>query len=123
MLLETILASLVPVGIEGVKQVINKFTGSSTPVSVDDQIKLQNADIERLKALAELDNPHGTPSQWVIDLRAASRYVGALLVIVAGLVSIYTPNIPKEIVAVSLEAVGVVFGFLFGQRIVVNFKK
>lgn len=123
MLLETILASLVPVGIEGVKQVINKFTGNSTPVSVDDQIKLQNADIERLKALAELDNPHGTPSQWVIDLRAASRYVGALLVIVAGLVSIYTPNIPKEIVAVSLEAVGVVFGFLFGQRIVVNFKK
>lgn len=123
MLLETILASLVPVGIEGVKQVINKFTGSSTPISIDDQIKLQNADIERLKALAELDNPHGTPSQWVIDLRAASRYVGALLVIVAGLVSIYTPNIPKEIVAVSLEAVGVVFGFLFGQRIVVNFKK
>ena len=123
MLLETILASLVPVGIEGVKQVINKFTGSSTPVSVDDQIKLQNADIERLKALAELDNPHGTPSQWVIDLRASSRYVGALLVIIAGLVSIYTPNIPKEIVAVSLEAVGVVFGFLFGQRIVVNFKK
>lgn len=125
MLLETILASLVPVGIEGVKQVINKYTGGQAPapVSVDDQIKLQNSEIDRLRALAELDNPHGTPSQWVIDLRASSRYVGALLVIVAGLLSIYTPSLPKEIVAVSLEAVGVVFGFLFGQRIVVNFKK
>lgn len=123
MLIETILAALVPVGVEGVKQAINKWTGGVQPTSIDDQIKLQNADIERLKALAELDNPHGTPSQWVVDLRASSRYLGALLVIVAGLIALYIPNLPKEVVAIAMEAVGIVFGFLFGQRITVNFKR
>jgi len=123
MLLETIIAAIVPVGVEGIKQAIVKWTGGVKPTTVDEQIKLQQADVERLKALAELDNPHGTPSQWVVDLRASSRYVGALLVIVAGLLSLYVPEMPEVLVSVAMEAVGVVFGFLFGQRIVVNFKK
>lgn len=123
MLVETIVAALVPVGVEGIKQAIVKWTGGVKPTTIDEQIKLGQADIDRLKALAELDNPHGTPSQWVVDLRASSRYIGALVVILAGLLSLYTPNMPKEVVAIAMEAVGVVFGFLFGQRIVVNFKK
>ncbi len=122
MILETILAALVPVGVEGVKQVINKFTGGVQPVSVDEQIKLQDADIRRLEALAKLDDPHGTPSQWVVDLRASSRYLGALGVIAAGVFTLYIPNMPQEIVAIAMEGASVCFGFLFGQRIVVNFK-
>ncbi len=123
MLLETIVASLVPVGIEGIKQLINKVTGGPQPTTVDDQIKLQDADIRRLEALAKLDDPHGTPSQWVVDLRASSRYLGALFVIASCIVTLYVPNMPKEIVLVALDAVSIVFGFLFGQRIVTNFKK
>ena len=34
MILETILAALVPVGVEGIKQVISKFTGGVRPASV-----------------------------------------------------------------------------------------
>lgn len=123
MLLETVIAALVPVGVEGVKQAISKFFGGPQPTTVDEQIKLQNSEIERLKALAELDDPHGTPSQWVVDLRASARYLGALAVIVAGLIILYIPGMSDWLVAIAMEAVSIVFGFLFGQRIVVNFKK
>lgn len=122
MLLETVIASLVPVGVEGVKQLITKFTGGVKATTVEEEIKLQDAEIKRLEALAALDNPHGTPSQWVVDLRASSRYLGALGVILAGTLTLYIPNMPKEVVAVAMEAASVCFGFLFGQRIVINFK-
>lgn len=123
MIVETIVAALVPVGIEGIKQAITKLTGGVKPTTVDEQIKLQEADIRRLEAVAKLDNPYGTPSQWVVDLRASSRYIGALGVITAGLFTLYVPNMPDYIIALAMEATGVVFGFLFGQRIIVNLKK
>lgn len=123
MLVETIVAALVPVGIEGIKQAIVKWTGGVKPTTIDDQIKLQDAEIRRIEALAALDNPYGTPSQWVIDLRASSRYIGALVVILAGILCLYLPNQDDAVVAIAMEGVGVVFGFLFGQRIVINTKK
>lgn len=122
MLVETVIAALVPVGVEGIKQAIVRFTGGVQPSTVDEQLKLQDADVRRLEALAALDNPYGTPSQWVVDLRASSRYLGALGVIAAGVFTLYIPNMPKEIVAIAMEGASVCFGFLFGQRIIVNFK-
>lgn len=122
MLVETIVAALVPVGVEGIKQALTRWTGGVKPTSVDEQIKLQDADVRRLEALAALDNPYGTPSQWVVDLRASSRYIGALGVILGGVLTLYVPNMPQEIVAIAMEGASVCFGFLFGQRIVVNFK-
>jgi len=123
MLLETIVAALVPVGVEGIKQLIVQFTGGVKATTVAEQIQLQDADVKRLEALAALDNPHGTPSQWVVDLRASSRYLGALGVIAAGVVTLYIPDMPKEVVMIAMEASSVCFGFLFGQRILVNFGK
>lgn len=123
MLIETVIAALVPVGVEGIKQAIVNWTGGIKPTTVEDQIKLQEADVKRLEALGVLDNPHGTPSQWVVDLRASSRYLGALLVILAGVLSLYVPNLPKEMVSIAMESASVCFGFLFGQRIMINFKK
>lgn len=122
MLIETAVAALIPVGVEGIKQVIVRWTGEVKPTTVDEQLKLLDADIRRLEAIAALDNPHGTPSQWVIDLRASSRYLGALAIIAAGILTLYIPNMPKEIVAIAMEGASVCFGFLFGQRIIVNFK-
>lgn len=123
MLIETILAALLPVGIEGVKQVINKFTGSVTPQTVDDQIKLMEAETARLKAVGELDNPYGTPSQWVIDLRASSRYIAALAVILGGMVTFYIPKLSSDAYTLAAEAISIVFGFLFGTRILAGIKR
>mgnify|MGYP003347347008 CR=1 FL=1 len=123
MLLETIIGSLVPVGVEGIKQLIVKFTGGVKPVTIEEQLKLDQSEIDRLKALAELDNPYGTPSQWVIDLRASSRYLGALVTIAVGLSTLFIPNISSEIQKIGLEAANIAFGFLFGSRIAINWKK
>ena len=122
MILETILAALVPVGVEGIKQVISKFTGGVRPASVEEQIKLNDSEVGKLNAIAAMDNPFGTPSQWVVDLRAASRYIGALLVIAVGITSIYLP-IDDYTKGIALEAANIAFGFLFGSRIMANLKK
>jgi hypothetical protein len=122
MILETIIGALVPVGIDGIKSLIGMFTGGVKPLNVDDQIKLDQNDIAKLEAIAKLDNPYGQPSQWVVDLRASSRYLGALFVIVVGIGSLFLPVAP-EIQRIGVEAANIAFGFLFGTRIMANLKK
>ena len=122
MILETIIGALVPVGIDGIKSLIGMFTGGVKPLNVDDQIKLDQNEIAKLEAIAKLDNPYGTPSQWVIDLRASSRDLGALFVIVVGICTLFLPVAP-EIQRIGIEAANIAFGFLFGTRIMANLKK
>jgi hypothetical protein len=108
-----------------------KFFG----LSVEDQIKIDNAGVDKLKALAELDNPYGVPSQWVIDLRASFRYIAAALLIVAGIVGIsvgaYWYNVSetveageqaKAIIALGAETAGTPFFFVFGERMWIGLK-
>jgi hypothetical protein len=118
MLIETLLAALVPVGVEGIKQLIANKTGSVKPTTIAEQIQLDQNEIERIKAVAALDTPVGSPSQWVVDLRASARYIGALSVIAAGLTSLYI-SVTPAIQALALEAANIAFGFLFGSRIIV----
>jgi len=122
MILETIIGALVPVGIDGIKSLIGMVTGGVKPISVDEQIKLDTNEINKLQAIAQLDNPYGTPSQWVIDLRASSRYLGALFVIVVGIGTLFL-SVTPEIQRIGIEAANIAFGFLFGTRIMANLKK
>ena len=122
MILETIIGALVPVGIDGIKSLIGMFTGGVKPLNVDDQIKLDQNEIAKLEAIAKLDNPYGQPSQWVIDLRASSRYLGALFVIVVGIGTLFL-SVAPEIQRIGIEAANIAFGFLFGTRIMANLKK
>ena len=119
MILEAILAALVPVGVEGIKQVIARFTGGVRATTIQEQIQLDQNEIQKLQALAALDNPGGTPSQWVVDLRASSRYIGALAVIGVGITSLCLP-IDDSVKDIALQAANIAFGFLFGTRIAVN---
>ena len=122
MIIESIIGALVPVGVEGIKQLIGNLTGGVKPASIEDQIKLDQSEISRIEALAKLDNPGGTPSQWVIDLRASSRYLGALIVICVGLSTLYFST-TESIQRIGIEAANIAFGFLFGARIMANLKK
>ena len=119
MIVETIIASLVPVGIEGIKQAAARWFGGVRATSVDEQIKLDTNEIEKIKAVALLDAPIGQPSQWVVDLRASARYLGALLCICVGIGSLFLP-VAASVQALALEAANIAFGFLFGSRIVSN---
>lgn len=122
MLIETIVGALLPVAVESGKQLITKWVGGVKPTTIDEQIKLDQAEVARLEALARLDTPVGTPSQWVIDLRASARYVGALAVIAVGVSTLYIP-VQDQIRTLALEAANIAFGFLFGARIVAGWVK
>ena len=122
MIVETILASLLPVAVESGKQLITKWVGGVKPTTIEEQIKLDQSEVARLEALARLDTPVGTPSQWVIDLRASARYIGALAVIAVGVSTLYVP-VDVSIQTLALEAANISFGFLFGSRIVSGWQK
>lgn len=122
MIAETIIGALVPVGVEGVKQVIVRFFGGVRATTIEEQIKLDENEIKRIEALARLDTPVGTPSQWVVDLRASARYVGALVVIAVGILVILMNADPK-VQEIGLQAANIAFGFLFGSRIVTGWQK
>lgn len=122
-LLTTLLSALIPVGVEGIKQGINAITGGVKPTTVAEQIQLDEQDIRRMEAVAKLDNPGGTPSQWVIDLRGSARYIAAFGVIFGGVGLAFVPDVDLGVKTLGLEAANIAFGFLFGQRIVSNFKK
>ena len=81
-IIQNILAALLPVGVDAAKAVIGRFGGGVRPTNIDEQIKLDGSQVDKLKALATLDNPYGTPSQWVVDLRASFRYIAAAIVII-----------------------------------------
>ena len=121
-LLTTLLSALIPVGVEGIKQAITTKLGGVKATTVEEQLKLDEQDIKRMQAVAALDNPGGTPSQWVVDLRGASRYVMAGVVIGAGVLALFIPELPMEVKAVAYEGANIAFGFLFGTRIMTNIK-
>ena len=120
--METILASLIaPAAVDMFKNLFAAVSRRWVGLSVDDQIKLENANIERLKALAQLDNPNGTPSQWVVDLRGASRYVATVLAIGVGAVMMLKATTP-ELEVLGFELVAMPVSFLFGERMYLGFK-
>ena len=122
-LLTTLLSSLIPVGVEGIKQVIVTKMGGVKAATVSEQIQIDESEIKKLQAVAALDNPGGTPSQWVIDLRASARYVMAGVVIFSGVGAMFVPDMAMEVKALAFEAANIAFGFLFGSRIVSGFAK
>jgi len=114
MILESLLASVVaPAAIDGLKNILGAATRKWVGLSVDDQIKLQQADVSKLQALAALDTPVGTPSQWVIDLRSSFRYIAAGVSILGGIgMFLYLP----EMAEIAAQLITMPFGFIFGER-------
>ena len=119
---ETALVSaLLPAAVDGVKNIIGKFTGGFKPTNVEEIIKLEEANINKLEALAKLDNPYGTPSQWVVDLRASFRYITAGLIILGSLFLVGAPNVELEVKNLSLQLAAAAFSFVFGERMYLGF--
>lgn len=115
MILESlILPAILPALMDAVKNLLGGISRKIGGLSPDDQIKIQNADIEKLKALAQLDTPVGTPSQWVIDLRASFRYISAGVSILGGLYLITTDPSTTEFAA---QLISAPFAFIFGERL------
>lgn len=98
--------------------VSRKFFG----LSVDDEVKLSQAESAKLTSLAALDNPYGTPRQWVVDLRGSFRYIAATVLVVGGVVlAIYgAVTYDPEALQTGLEVASAPFGFIFGERLMLS---
>ena len=120
MILETALVSaLAPAAIDAVKGLFGAASRKWIGLSVDDQIKLQNADVERLKTISALDNPYGTPSQWVVDLRGSFRYIACGVFVIGGIATLFVaPNLAP----IGLEAAASASSFIFGERMLLSVK-
>lgn len=120
-MLETaIISAMLPGTVEVLKNFASGISRKWAGLSVDDEIKLSNANVTRLKALAELDNPHGTPSQWVVDLRGSFRYIACGIFVVGGL---SMPFLIPSFANLGLEAAVAASSFIFGERMVLSLKK
>ena len=122
-ILALLLPALVPAVVDGFRSVVGWLFGSSgaQPQNVEEAIKLMQAEVEKLKALAALDKPAGNISQWVADLRASFRYLAAALIILGTFGLTIAPGLgfPVEasVLAVAWEMMGAVFSFMFGSRL------
>jgi len=121
-MIETALVSaLLPAAVDAIKSVFGAASRKFIGLSVDDQIKLDNANIERLKALAALDNPYGTPSPWVVDLRASFRYIACGLFVLGGIATMVVPSL-APLAPIGMEAAISASSFIFGERMVLSLK-
>lgn len=114
-----LISALAPAAIDAVKTLFGGIARRIGGLSVDDEIKLLTANVNKLEVLSKLDTPVGTPSQWVVDLRASFRYIAAGVCILAGLsMAVAMPTMA----APGLEVASSAFSFIFGDRVYMNLK-
>lgn len=122
MLLELLLPALLPSVIDAAKGLFGGLGRKIGGLSVEDEIKLENSGIEKLKALAALDTPSGTPSQWVVDLRASFRYVSAgVSILIGAYLGVKFAAVPDAL-QLAGQLISAPFAFIFGERLYFGMK-
>ena len=97
------------------------FKIEAKPVSVDDRIKLMNAQAEYVKAIASLESPSEFVSRWINNLRASFRYLLAgFFFIFSAFYVTFGNNI--QITNILLDIDSIIFGFFFGDRVYYHLK-
>ena len=121
-----ILPALVPAFADGMRGIFAKLTGGAggMPQNVQERVELMQAEATKLQALAALDNPEGTPSQWIVDLRASYRYIIISAILIFTGVVVFSPNIVSTaVVSVFLDMTGACMSFIIGERMYLSIKK
>jgi hypothetical protein len=110
----SLLSIFAPVAVEAGKAAVQRFIAPDQikALSVEDRLKLDQADIDRLKVLAELDRPAENVYPWVSSVRALMRPA-----IAAGVTLKWC--IAPQSAALDFM-VGCVWGYLFGERTMVK---
>ena len=125
-ILSLVFPALLPALTDGFRGVIAKFTGGAggQPQNVAERIQLMQAEAAKLQAMSSLDTPIGQPSQWIVDLRAAFRYVIISAILVFTGASLYFGDIVgASAISVLLDMSGCAMSFVIGERMYLTLKK
>lgn len=113
----SLVTMLAPVLIDGVKRVIGKYTGGPTPQTVDEYIQVQQADVQKLQALAQMDMASNT-HPWVSDVRAMLRPTVVIVVTLAwAIVIVGDYSVSDTIYSLVTNASASIWFYLFGERL------
>jgi len=121
-----IVPALVPAFADGMRGIFARLTGGAggMPQNVEERCQLMQAEATKLQALAQLDNPEGTPSQWIVDLRACYRYVIITAILIFTAIVVFNPTIVgTAVVSVFLDMSGACMSFIIGERMYLSIKK
>lgn len=124
-----ILPALVPALADGLRGIFARVTQGkgAMPQSVDDVIRLMEAQTARLEALAKLDTMSPNVSRWVADLRGAFRYiaVGGVVLATVGLVAADAmgAEVADAGLSMMLELTGACMSFIIGERMYLAVKR
>lgn len=126
-ILATILPLFAPVVIDGVKMIFSKFTGISLgePKTFAEKVEWEKVSVEKLRALAMLDQIGGNISRWVADLRASFRYiaVGLIIIVTMAYLCFMGANIDKDVFNFLSQLSGSSLFFIIGDRVYIHLKK
>jgi len=120
-----IFPALMPALTDGLRGIFAKVTGGAggTPQNVNERIQLMQAETARLQTLADIDKPSGEPSRWVTDMRSSFRYIAILIIWLATIAAVFTPNIAQPITLMMLDLSGACMSFVIGERMYLSLKK
>lgn len=110
----SILAFFAPVAVEAGKAAVQRFIAPDNikPLTVAEQLQLEQSDVDRLKVLADLDKPGENVHAWVNDVRALMRPFVAVSVTVKWCIA------PQS--AALDFMVSSVWFYLFGERTMIK---
>ena len=105
------------------KSIIAKiFKLKAEPQTIDDRIKLMEAQAKYFEAISEFEKPSEYISKWINDLRASIRYLLAgFIFILSAFYFIFGKNV--DIINALMNMDAIIFGFFFGDRVYYNLKK
>ena len=116
-LLTTLVPALAPALVDGVRGIIARLTGGAgaQPTSVAEVIQLMQAEVEKLKVVAQLDSG-GETYKWVEAIRKLQRPVvaaGVLGAYIATTVFMFGDDFSRD---QTRQLASIVFSYLFGER-------
>jgi hypothetical protein len=127
-MIEALLAALLPIGVQAGKSLVNRFMTPKVwkPQSVDDYVKMQQADTDRLKAIGGLEG-EGLTYKWVEAIRKLMRpavvccvlYVWAKVHLIGG----GLPGLQHIDTSTVDNLTADVFFYLFGDRTALYYEK
>ena len=115
-MLEMLIPALLPAATDGVRALINRFTGGAgaVPSNPIEAIKLMEADTARMAALAKLEGT-GVTYKWVEAVRKLQRPLMGAAAVSAYVVAMHS-DVELSTVAELGAWVQAYFFYLFGER-------